>query len=73
MIEKPHRQVMDLGAVLLWLGRCVKMPPMLVLMLLSAVLFLAGAAHAALAGAALFAKIGVLGAIAAIAFIAAFS
>jgi hypothetical protein len=50
-----------------------KMPPMLVWMLLSAVLFLAGAAHAALAGAALFAKVGILGAIAAIAFIAAFS
>ena len=50
-----------------------KMPHMLVWMLLSAVLFLAGAAHAALAGAALLAKIGILGAIAAIAFIAAFS
>lgn len=42
-------------------------------MLLSAVLFLAGSAHASLAGAALLAKLGILGAIAAIAFLAAFS
>ena len=46
---------------------------MVVWMLLSAVLFLAGAAHASLAGAMMVAKVGVLGAIAAIAFIAAFS
>jgi hypothetical protein len=50
------------------------MPPsMVVWMLLSAVLFLAGAAHASMAGAMMVAKVGVLGAIAAIAFIAAFS
>ena len=46
---------------------------MVVWMLLSAVLFLAGAAHASLVGATMLAKIGVLGAIAAIAVIAAFS
>jgi hypothetical protein len=42
-------------------------------MLLSAVLFLAGAAHASKSGAMMAAKIGVLGAIAAVAFIVAFS
>ncbi len=46
---------------------------MVVWMLLSAALFLAGAAHASMSGAMAVAKIGVLGAIAAIAFIAAFS
>jgi len=46
---------------------------MVVWMLLSAVLFLAGAAHASMAGAMMVAKVGVLGAISAIAFIAAFS
>jgi hypothetical protein len=46
---------------------------MVVWMLLSAVLFLAGAAHASGVGAAMLAKIGVLGAIAAIAVIAAYS
>ena len=46
---------------------------MVVWMLLSAVLFLAGAAYASLVGATMLAKIGVLGAIAAIAVIAAFS
>jgi hypothetical protein len=56
-----------------WLRRCIKMPPTVIWMLLSAVLFLAGAAHASLAGAMMVAKVGVLGAIAAIAFIAAFS
>lgn len=56
-----------------WLNRRLRMPPMLVWMLLSAVLFLAGAAHASHAGAQLLAKIGVMGAIAAVAFIAAFS
>jgi hypothetical protein len=46
---------------------------MVVWMLLSAVLFLAGAAHASMSGAMMAAKVGVLGAIAAVAFIAAFS
>ncbi len=50
-----------------------KKPSMVVWMLLSVVLFLAGAAHASMSGAMMFAKIGVLGAIAAIAFIAAFT
>jgi hypothetical protein len=54
-------------------ARKFKPPSMVVWMLLSAVLFLAGAAHASMAGAMIFAKVGVLGAIAAIAFIAAFS
>jgi len=49
-----------------------RMPPMLVWMLLSAGLFLAGAAHASHVGAGLLAKFGIVGAIAAIAFIAAF-
>jgi hypothetical protein len=53
--------------------RRLKPPSMVVWMLLSAVLFLAGAAHASMAGSMMVAKIGVLGAIAAIAFIAAFS
>jgi hypothetical protein len=53
--------------------RKFKPPSMVVWMLLSAVLFLAGAAHASSVGAAMLAKIGVLGAIAAIAVIAAFS
>jgi hypothetical protein len=53
--------------------RRIQVPSMVVCMLLSAVLFLAGAAHASLAGATMLAKIGVLGAIAAIAVIAAFS
>ncbi len=55
-----------------WISR-VKASPIVVWMLLSAVLYLAGAAHASMAGAMMVAKIGVLGAIAAIAFIAAFS
>ena len=55
-----------------WINR-IKPPSMVVWMLLSAVLFLAGAAHASSAGAMMVAKIGVLGAIAAIAFLAAFS
>jgi hypothetical protein len=55
-----------------WISR-FKLPSMVVWMLLSAVLFLAGAAHASMAGAMTVAKIGVLGATAAIAFIAAFS
>ncbi len=46
---------------------------MIVMMLLSAVLFLAGAAHSAIHGAPMFAKVGVLGAIAAVAFLAAFA
>jgi hypothetical protein len=53
--------------------RRIKPPSMVVWMLLSAVLFLAGAAHASMSGAMMAAKIGVLGAIAAVAFIAAFS
>jgi hypothetical protein len=55
-----------------WIRR-ITPPSMVVWMLLSAVLFLAGAAHASLAGAMMVAKVGVLGAVAAIAFIAAFS
>ncbi len=46
---------------------------MVIWMLLSVVLFLAGAAHASMSGAMIVAKIGVLGAIAAVAFIAAVS
>jgi hypothetical protein len=53
--------------------RGIKPSSMVVWMLLRAVLFLAGAAHASMAGAMTVAKVGVLGAIAAIAFIAAFS
>jgi hypothetical protein len=60
-------------ATFIRLARRLKPPSMVVWMLLSAVLFLAGAAHASLAGAMMVAKVGVLGAIAAIAFIAAFS
>lgn len=73
MIEKTHLQVMDVGAVLSWLNRRLKMPSMAIWMLLSAVLFLTGAVHASMAGAAMVAKIGILGAIAAVAFLAAFS
>ena len=62
-----------MGARLARLTRRLRPPSMVVWMLLSAVLFLAGAAHASMAGAMIFAKVGVLGAIAAIAFIAAFS
>jgi hypothetical protein len=54
-------------------ARKFKPPSMVVWMLLSAVLFLAGAAHASMAGTMMLAKIGVLGAIGAIAVIAAFS
>jgi hypothetical protein len=42
-------------------------------LLLSAVFFLTGSAHSAMAGALLFAKVGLIGAIAAIAVIAAFT
>ena len=56
-----------------WIARKARPPSMVVWMLLSAVLFLAGAAHASMSGAMIAAKIGVLGAIAAIAFIAACS
>ncbi len=47
--------------------------PMVLWLLLSAVLFLAGAAHSATTGADLFAKVGMVGAIFAIAVIAAFA
>lgn len=62
-----------MGALLARLTCRIKRPSMVVWMLLSAVLFLAGAAHASMSGAMMVAKIGVLGAIAAVAFIAAFS
>lgn len=62
-----------MGALFFWLSRWFKMPRMVVWMLLSAVLFLAGAAQASHAGTVLLAKVGVVGAIAAVAFIAAFS
>lgn len=62
-----------MAAAFLQLARRFKPPSMVVWMLLSAALFLAGAAHASMSGAMAVAKIGVLGAIAAIAFIAAFS
>jgi hypothetical protein len=55
------------------LARRIKRVPMVVWMVLSAVFFLAGAAHASMAGGTMLAKIGVLGAIAAVAVIAAFS
>ncbi len=55
------------------LVRRLKPPSMVVWMLLSTVLFLAGAAHASMSGAMMAAKVGVLGAIAAVAFIGAFS
>jgi hypothetical protein len=55
-----------------WVTR-IKPPSMVLWMLLSAVLFLAGAAHSSIVGAAMLAKVGVLGAIAAVAVIAAFS
>jgi hypothetical protein len=61
------------AATLMRLVRRLRPPSMVMWMLLSAVLFLTGAAHASLAGATMLAKIGVLGAIAAIAVIAAFS
>jgi hypothetical protein len=54
-------------------ARRLKRFPMVVWMVLSAVFFLAGAAHASMAGGTMLAKIGVLGAIAAVAVIAAFS
>ena len=54
------------------LVRRMNLPPLVVWMLLSAVLFLAGAANSALHGAVLLAKVGVLGAIAAVVFLAAF-
>jgi hypothetical protein len=53
--------------------RRIKRLPMVIWMVLSAVFFLAGAAHASMAGGTMLAKIGVLGAIAAVAVIAAFS
>ena len=55
------------------LARRLKLQSMVVWILLSAVLFLAGAAHASMSGAMLVAKVGVLCAIAAVACIAAFS
>jgi hypothetical protein len=55
------------------LVRRIRPPSMVVWMVLSAVFFLAGAAHASMAGGTTLAKIGVLGAIAAVAVIAAFS
>jgi hypothetical protein len=55
------------------LTRRLRLPSMVIWMVLSAAFFLAGAAHASMAGATMFAKVGVLGAIAAIAVIAAFS
>ncbi len=58
---------------LLKLCRLFKPPSMVFWLLLSAVFFLAGAAHSAMAGALLFAKVGLVGAIAAIAVIAAFT
>jgi hypothetical protein len=55
------------------LARRIKRVPMVAWMVLSAVFFLAGAAHASMSGGTILAKIGVLGAIAAVAVIAAFS
>ncbi len=49
------------------------MPPMVSWLVLSVVLFLAGAAHFAIQGQDFFAKIGVAGAIAAVAMIVAFA
>jgi hypothetical protein len=54
-------------------ARRLKRFPMVVWMVLRAVFFLAGAAHASMAGGTMLAKIGELGAIAAVAVIAAFS
>jgi hypothetical protein len=72
-LPRADREETNIGARLARLTRRLRPPSMVVWMLLSAVLFLAGAAHASLAGATMVAKIGVLGATAAIAFIAAFS
>ena len=62
-----------MGQIFSNLVRRIRSASMAVWMLLSAVLFLAGAAHASMAGATMVAKVGVLGAIGAVAFIAAFS
>jgi hypothetical protein len=55
------------------LARCLKLPPMVTWLVLSVVLFLAGAAHFAIQGQDFFAKIGVAGAIAAVAMTVAFA
>jgi hypothetical protein len=72
--ESGHRVSQEsLSKIMSWLRQCIRMPPMVVWMVLSAVFFLAGAAHTSMAGGTMLAKIGVLGAIAAVAVIAAFS
>ncbi len=53
--------------------RRIKPPPMVTWLVLSVVLFLAGAAHFAIQGQDFFAKIGLAGAIAAVAMIVAFA
>ena len=55
------------------LARHLKLPPMVTWLVLSVVLFLAGAAHFAIQDQSFFAKIGVAGAIAAVAMIVAFA
>ena len=70
-MQRQGRGTMFMGVVTKLVDR-VKPPPMVVWMLLSAVFFLAGAANSALHGAVLLAKVGVLGAIAAVVFLAAF-
>ena len=61
------------GAVSRLLRRFNKVPLWIVLMILAAVLFLAGSASFGLGGAHQMAQVGVLGAIAAVAVLVAFS
>ena len=70
---KAFRQEVDLRNPVTCLARHLKLPPKVTWLVLSVVLFLAGAAHFAIQGQDFLAKIGVDGAIAAVAMIVSFA